>query len=553
MKQERAALLDELVSRAKQGFEYYKSDFDKLNAAYLLALDEKQAQSLKERGKAGLFIPKINAKAKRITDALCETYFSNDEFAKLECYINSREEVLEKWQEALNHYTTSIRLYKALTPMFQKIPFLGTSVAKVFWRGNLPVIEEVELDDVYFDPSARDHDDIRYYVNRVWLSFEDTQTLAERGIYNKKAVEEVVTDDEFMKFDRLEVFDVYEKRGEKWYLSTLYQSAILRDSVELKDGSPFIIGYMIPQVRDFNESNFVCAYGEPPLASIMPLQEEMNFTRNAFIDAVNMHLKPKYVLPLSANVPRYELEGIGGAIYMSDPGQIGFVPQPDISAAQANIALIDNEMSEASGVSPQQNGATTVRKETATMASIMANEGSVRIQGYVRAYNETFVEPLFERLAMLVWKYGARELFAGYGRDEVPSFKVGLNTGIGALNKEVQKEGLMQASAAINAQFGLYAQTQDVEGMKKMTRANERVIRQILPLYGIKNVDEFLGEQDKEKLNDIIANNNAPTPLASAGDGGQQGFNPVVANASFSGVNEAFIGANSGAFNGGVR
>lgn len=554
MNSDRTAFLSELIQKAKRGFEHYRGDFDKLNAAYLLALDEDKAQSLKERGKANLFIPKINAKAKRITDALSETYFNSDEFAKLETYINSSADVIEKWQEALNHYTTIVRLYKVMMPMFQKIPFLGTSVAKVFWRKGLPVIEEVELDDIFFDPEAKDHDDIRYYVNRISLSYEDLGNLAKQKIYDKEATNELISRDEAKerRYDRLEIYDVYECENDKWYLSTIADNALLRDKVELKDGCPFILGYMVPQVRDFNEQNFICAYGEPPLASILPLQEEMNFARNSLIDAMNAHLKPKIVAPLSANISRTDLETIGKPIFTQNPAQITFVPPPNIGSAQINISLIDNEMSEASGVSPQQNGATTPRKETATMASIMANEGSVRVQGYVRAYNETFIEPLFERLAMLVWKYGASELFAGYSRDEVPSFKVALNTGIGALNKEVQKDGLMQASAALNAQFGLCMQIQDIQGAARIVQANEKIIRQILPLYGIKNVDEFLGDEGKEELNALIDNNTTIGAVFGAGAIKQQGAIPANGAASVYGADEAPIDTLGGEFGGGV-
>lgn len=524
MQELEAARLDELVQKAKRGWEHYKSDFDKLNDAYLLNLDQTQSEKLRKRGKANLYIPKINAKAKRITDALSETYFNNDEFAKLECYINSSADVIAKWQEALNHYTTMMRLYKVFMPMFQKVPFLGTSVAKVFWRGSMPVVEEVELDDIYFDPDAKEHDDIRYYINRISLSYADLANLAKRKIYKKEAVRQIGENSAYEKFERLEVYEIYERDEETWYVSSLFDSFILREKTELKDGCPFILGYMIPQVRSFNEQNFVCAYGEPPLASSLPLQDEINFARNALIDAMNAHLKPKVIAPLSANITRADLEGIGGVIFANEPTNLTIVPPPNIGSAQVNISLIDNEMSEVSGVSPQQNGATTTRKETATMASIMANEGSVRIQGYVRAYNETFIEPLFERLAMLVWRYGARELFAGYDRDEVPSFKISLNTGIGALNKEVQKDGLMQASAALNAQFGLYAQIGDQSGMGKIVYANERIIRQILPLYGIKNVDEFLGKTDKEALHAIIDNNITSQSPTFGGTIAEQGF-----------------------------
>ncbi|MDL0090081.1 portal protein [Campylobacter gastrosuis] len=502
------ARLTELKIRAIDGFNHYKPSFDKLNRAYLLALDEDKALSLKERGKANLFIPKLNAKAKRITDSLSETYFNNDEFAKLEGYINSVQKVINKWQEALNYYCEMIKLYKIFMPIFQKIPFLGTAVAKVFWRNGMPVIEEVELDDVYFDPNAKDHDDIRYIVNRISLTHDDIKALAKKGVYDKEAVSAIL-ESENLEYERVNVYDIYEQEiSGEWILSTIDESgAVLRENVKLKDGCPFIIGYMLPQVRAYDESVFVVAYGEPPLASILPLQDEMNFARNAMIDGINRQINPKILMGLSANVSRRDLES-AGPTFTADPGAVNILPPPNLGFAVQNISLIDNEMSEVSGVSPQQNGATTARAETATMSQIMANEGSVRLQGYIRTFNETFFEPLFERLAMLIWRYGAKEFFAGYERELVPSFRVTLNTGIGALNKEVQKNSLIQASQALNAHFGLYAQIGDAQGMAKVLRANEKIIRDILPLYGIKNTAEYLGDEKKAELESQILGEN---------------------------------------------
>lgn len=538
---DRVADLEQLISVAKAGYENYKDIFNELNNAYLSKFDKEQFEGLKRRNKSRIFIPKINSKAKRMADALSETYFNNDTFAKLECYINSTQDVIDIWQEALDHYSSMLRLYKIFQPIFQKVPFLGTCVAKVYWAKSMPVIEEVELDNIFFDPDAINHQDIRYIVNKIYLSYNDIKKLAQEKVYNWKIVRECMSDGSNKKYERFLIYDIYEKIDNKWYVSSLYESSnLLRDKVELKDGQPFVFGYMLPQVRDFNESIYVCAYGEPPLASILPLQMEMNFQRNSQIDAVNANLKPKIIVPLSANITQADIETIGKPIFVSEPSAIGQVPMPNVSVAQMSISLIDNEMSEASGVSPQQNGASTTRQETATMASIMANEGSVRLQGYIRTFNETFFEPIFERLAMLVWKYGKAEFFAGYARDEIPSFRVSLNTGIGALNKEVQKQSLLQASQAINSQFGMCLQLQDTDGAIRMLKASEKIIEQILPLYGIKKASEFLGKENE--LKNVINEATGANEPAIAPPIGEQGAIATLPNQAIQGFN----GSNGG-------
>ena len=111
---DRAGYLDELRQIAMNGYNHYKNTFDKLNDAYLLVLEPKLYQFLESRDKSRNYIPKLNSKAKRIYDGLTETYFNNDAFAKLEPYINSTNDVIDRWQEAIDHYCEQINLYKIL-------------------------------------------------------------------------------------------------------------------------------------------------------------------------------------------------------------------------------------------------------------------------------------------------------------------------------------------------------------------------------------------------------------------------------------------------------
>nr|DAR92958.1 MAG TPA: Head tail connector [Caudoviricetes sp.] len=491
---DRAGYLDELRQIAMNGYEYYRPALDKLNDAYLLVLEPELLQYLKDKNKSRNYIPKLNSKAKRIYDGLTETYFNNEKFAKLEPYINSTGDVIDKWQEALDHYCEQINLYKVFAPIFLKAPFTPSSIVKVYWQGSGARIDEIDIGEIFFDPNAKDLDDIRYIVHRIYLTPEDAKELLDEGIY-KTDTPEIFGGKK--PYERFELFEIYELKKKKWYVSTLFENNILRDAVELKDGQPFVFGYMLPQVKGKNDENYICAYGEPVLASMLPLQEELNVTRNSVTDVVRNQVMPKTVLPKSANVSRDEIHKVGIPIYTDAPANVTIIPPGDIGGAMAALQTIENEMSEVSGVSPQQNGAPTTRKETATMASIMANEGSVRLQGYIRTYNETFFEPIFERLAFLVWKYGDPIFFAGFNRGEVPSFSVNLNTGIGALNKEVQKQSLMDASGVIGAQFGMCLQLGDGDGAARMKEANEKILLELLPLYGIKNPNEFIGKEGR--------------------------------------------------------
>lgn len=510
--------LDELIQRARNGYKLYEPVFASLSDAYLLYLDENNKKSLSERNKSSIFFPKINAKAKRIMDAFSETYFNNESFAKLDNFVNSDPKILKMWQRAIDFYSDQINLYHIFQPCFLKVTFLGTAIAKVFWQKDRVQIEMLDIDEVYFDPNAKDKDDIRYIVHKFSSTKDDIDNLAKNSIYNKKITKQIKQN---YPFERINLYDIYEKINDKWYLSTTYESDILRDKIPLKDGCPIIIGYVLPQVkRILNDDDFVGVYGEPPLASILPLQDELNRIRNSMLDGVKAQLSPKLIINKSAKLSQHDIETPGKPIYTSDPNSVQIMPFPNITQAISTMQITDNDMSEATGISPQQNGATTIRAETATMSSIMANEGSVRLQGYIRTFNETFFEPIFERFAMLVWKYGDPVFFAGFRRDEIMSFKVNLNTGIGALNKEVQKNALIQAGQLLNEHFQMCLATGENNGALNMVLAHEQLIAQILAIFGIKDFEKYLKKDGDELIRTLSTTgdfNYSPNPNENGG------------------------------------
>lgn len=522
---DRTTTLTDMKTEAMNGYSYYEKYIKQMIDAYLLRMNKDQYDWLEKRAKSRLYFPKLNAKGKRITDSLTETYFNNETFAKLGEYINTDPKVIEKWQKAIDHYTEMISLYKVFNPIFLKAPYMPLSVVKVYWSDGLAQIDEVNIDDFYADPYAETASDIRYCVNRIRMTKGDMLKLQKEGIYDKKIdIKNLVQ--ESKPFERFEVFDIYYKTPDGWELSTIYDdSTILRDKVKLKDGQPFVFGYMLPQIKDLYEYTYVAIYGEAPLASMLPLQEEFNTTRNAMIDGMKQHLAPKVIMPKTAGISRLDLETPSKPIFTASPTGVSIVPPPNLQSAQMNIQMIDNEASEVSGVSPQQNGISPQRKETATQSSIMANEGSVRLQGYVRTFNETFFEPIFERLAMLVWKYGDESFFYGIDREHVPSFKVSLNTGIGALNKEVQKQGLIQAHQMVSGQMQAYMAVQDINGAKRMLNASEKLVREILPLFGVKNTDDYLGKEeqnDNDTRPETIEGPNPESPIPQGAEGAIQ-------------------------------
>lgn len=487
---------NKLITKSKNGYAKYEDSFKALNNAYLLNYSDEKKQFLQRHDKSALYFPKLNAKAKRIMDALSQTYFESDKMALLENNINSDDRIIEMWQYAFDYYCKNINLYAILQPEFLKVSFLGTSIAKIYWDNDKPNIEMLDIDKVFFDTNAKNYDDLRYIIHEFSLTKGDIKRYTKNKVYKNADLE--LEDDEYKRY---KLYDIYELKEGKWLLSTVFDDkAILRQEVELKDGLPIICGYTLAQVKKIGESDFIGVYGEPPLASVLSLQDEFNSLKNASIEATKQHLYPKLLVDKNAQIDRDELINPTSPIYVKNLGAVSVLPKPDINFATLNIQAIDNDMSETSGVSPQQNGATSVRAETATMSSIMANEGSVRLNGYIRTYNETFIEPLFYQFAKLIYKYGDPMFFIGVDRSEVMSFKLNLECGIGALNKEVQKRNLIESSNLLGNHFQMCLAVQDTQGAELIKDAHEELISKLMPLFGVKYFDKYRKEKESDRL-----------------------------------------------------
>lgn len=491
MKQEK---IIQMITDARQGWEEYKGSIQECANAYFMVLDKATCEQKKKQNRSHIYYPKATAKARRITDGLSETYFTNNELAKLSKYINTDEKVLEKWQEAVDFYTVSQNLYTTFQPIFQEVPYLGTAIVKVYWANDNLQIDKVDMEDFWFDVNTKTSHDVKYLVHSIYLTIDDIKVLQRSGHFKRNfVVDEMFS--ESKPSERIKLQEVYFLEGNQWKVTTTYnESNILRENVVLKDGQPFIWGGLMWQTKNINEENFIPCYFEPAISAMIPLQDETNAIRNMINDGVKQNLLPKFITSKSDGIIKNELYTIGEPVTSTDAANIKTLETGNPAPAMNLVPVIEQDMSEVTGISPQQNGIAPNRKETATMSTIMANEGGTRLQGYIRTFNETFFEPCFQRVAILVWKYGRDDFFMGIPRDEIPSFEVKVNTGIGALNKEVQKQGLMEATAMLGQYFQMCLSIKDVENAVQVLKASKEIIKQVLPLYGV--TQNLLGDED---------------------------------------------------------
>ncbi|EPT2005970.1 portal protein, partial [Campylobacter coli] len=209
---------------------------------------------------------------------------------------------------------------------------------------------------------------------------------------------------------------------------------------------------------------------------------------------------PKIMMPKSMGVSREDIETLGKPIYTDDPKGVQILPPPNVNSAGINLQLLESELTEVTGVSPQNNGAQTAQNETATEISIKAQEGGRRSADYIRQYNETFIEPLFDRFAMLVFKYGEDSFFNGFQREDIPSFRFKIQTGTGAMNKEVRRAGIQASMQVFSGLYQMYMSIGDANSAYGIINASKELTKELLPILGVKNVNSLFAFENKQEM-----------------------------------------------------
>lgn len=489
-------LLD-LIDYSEQGFDHYRAAFIEIENMYHCVMDSATSKMLKEAEKANLYFNKSQAKSRRISDSLLKNYFGNDKFATILSLSDNEEQIkianaIEKEvQEQLNNR----QFFNAIANGLYKVPYSGTIITRTYWNDGI-VAEDVNIQDFYFDRDATSQDDLRYCVHDIYVAVEDIKRMQRDGTFNRTInIDELVYQDNAKGFTRLKLQEVYTKVGGEWKVSTVYDKThFFRMDVLLKDGLPFNWGGLLPQLKKIDEQNYIANYYEPPLASVKDLQDEYNSRRNQIIDAVKQSLNPKMLVPKQSGISPLDLKKPIGYIPCTNPSAVVVLPTADYRGGLQDIQVIDQEMSEVTGVNPLLNGVSMQRNKTATQSGMEHSEGSLKLEIYTRYLNETYFEPLIKRATMLCWKYAPDTNFMGITRNSTPNLKVSFNTGLGVVNDIVKAEQLdrnfMRLEKLLQIQMQI-AQDKAPATLNGLTK----LVREGLVLSGIKNSDEYLGKE----------------------------------------------------------
>ena len=500
----KASKLKNLIQIARSGYDLYKEDFDILYDLYKGIFPPEVWNDLAQRRKSALYVNKVYALTNRLRAGTEKAYFSGRDIASFWTDRQNVEEATEKLQGAFSFYWNKrMNSYFNMSKCFTEGYVYGTPVAKVYWGDNRPIVEPLSLHTIYFDPSALSFNDNKFMVNLIFRTVDEIEADTKAGIYNSKfnlknikPNNEVVetnsglvdTQDE-ESYGRVTLKDVYEKINGKWHLSTTYnETEVLRWRQVLNDGLPIIAGATVPELMSSTKES-VPTYSASLLAPIVDLQKELLVRINQEIDAIAENVNPSYEAEVTSGLKEVDIrKGASKVIYCQNLDQIRRVTPPPLAPLQVNEERIRQDMEDISGISQfSADNSAMINRQTATGMDILSSEKDVRMDNYIRAVNETFVEPIISRIGMLIWKYAPQErFFKGVDRSFDYDFNVNVSAGLGSTSRQVQLNGYQEL-------FTKFMELGDTE------RARQSVYDS-MALMGIKNTGEYYEEKTKTEL-----------------------------------------------------
>lgn len=548
--------LIEMINRSQKGLDELMPTFMKLYNAYQALLDDDVVRYLDSKGKSRIPYYMIMTKLKRIHADFVEAYFTNKQFAKINekkslkgsyfdaklnkfipfprgVYDGMTANSIEALQNAIDYYTTEDDescLYDPLTKAFKSLQIYGTAILKVYWKINEIVVEKIDIKDIKFDTEATSWKDCKYFVHDIYLTKKEILDYRDKGLFLADAAYDKINTDARVntlnenpdEFKRYRIQEIYEEiEDDKWVVSTIWnKQVVLRDKVELPDGNPFVVGTIVDQeVKPDGTDKTVRVYGDSIAAPLIPIQKEMMVIRNQQLDIIDRQLNPRYIIN-DKNINPFDFTNQKMSVIKGDGNQVKELQTPNMRDSNFNVERLGVEAQEIIGVTDYSATGSKQMNKTATGMSILTSESSKILQHLLRGANETLVKPLFKKIANLVWNYGSAEFFWGIDRTQKLDFQVGVDVGLGATNKETALNGKTMAyskmveMSQIKAGMGL--------GADGFIKAEKFLYKEIFPLLGVENFEEYENEQVNESAEIRNAGTNGSVEVNSARVGAEQ-------------------------------
>lgn len=260
-----------------------------------------------------------------------------------------------------------------------------------------PYMQNIELENFFFDPYGTDIDNCEYVIHRYWLPMHKIIEMANNGQLDvtAKTIKEKLTatgrkgnDSGYDKSQAInmgskpsrnndvEVFE-YWTNDVKCIVLGRTLVALVTPNPYWHRRKPFTKWECVPVSGEF--------YGIGIIEMCRQLQVELNTTRNQRIDNVSFALNRMYTILRTANIDPTQLRSRpNGFIEVDDHDDIKEMQVNEVkSSSYTEETVIKNDMDVTSGVYNYTRGEPADRRETATTASILAQAGNDRFESQV--------------------------------------------------------------------------------------------------------------------------------------------------------------------------
>jgi len=505
-------LILDMIDEAQRGYDLYKAQFEQLEAGYNNIIDLNLLESLKRRRKSHIAPKIIKAKVRKVAISIMKTYFETDEFAKILPANTDDIELYSKIQALLDEWTTKkINLYTRIKPSVIDGLVYGTPIVKIYWKdGEGLRLNRIKIKDIWLDPNATNHFDIQYCVHKVVTTIGKLKGQYGKKFKWKNYIGDYSDVSKISSIDlgdasRVEVRDVYRLQDGKWLVSTvLPDDTFITVDKKLKDGLPFIIGNIEPQFVSISEGNSVEAYGGSFIEAMIPLQEEYTITRNQQIDSLDKLFSHSFLATKTSGLKEEDINSNRKKIAVSSLKEVRELPIPNINQSIYGVDRLDSEMQEVSGITKYNQGINDKANlnQTATGVSILTQEGNAVIEDIIRALNESFFEPMITRIVRLIYKYDTNVLLYEVDRTRKLLFAVSINTGVGAINSEIQLNNIQTAEGSAIQMFKIAMESQDPELAKKYLKTLDELFKEKLKVLRLKTITSIMKGLEADEPNE---------------------------------------------------
>ncbi|OCR88892.1 hypothetical protein CFT12S00416_05565 [Campylobacter fetus subsp. testudinum] len=311
--------------------------------------------------------------------------------------------VKNKWK-ANKHY---VGLSRAVLSSL----YLPLGVVALYWDTDIQT-KFIPINDIAFDPDARDINDVEYICYKWKQSRREIQKKFDSGFYKSNDKAQIITAD-----TRIEIKEIYEKtykdKKDYWQLSTYANDKLVRTAKF--DTQPFCFGYCfedMPPVEKSKRNDYIGVYGSCLPEQVKELQEEYNIKRNQKIDITEMAIDPQFAISdesgsvsMSDLISRRKYVRVSPNSGKNVNDLIMPLTTPSAYPISEEIAMLKSEYEVASGVNSIMTGQTNASDRRSMGALQAVNSASgIRVESMMQTLGNTMLNTFARNFVELIFK-----------------------------------------------------------------------------------------------------------------------------------------------------